>query len=323
LIQSTDTLDQHALHPKQPLKFDQKIGQGAYGSVYTVELDGKPCIAKRLLDILMGRSLEEPVEVDAKDVFHQRFLQECALLSQMKHTNIVKFIAIHYGSEKYDLTLLMERLSTDLHKYLLKNPNIALIHKVSILRDVSSDLLYMHELSVIHRDLSAANVLLTSSLQAKIADLGVSRIINRTSCELTNIPGTLAYMPPEAMKDKAVYDDIFSCGVVALFTAIQEFPEFSYDRVPDSIARKGEGEIYKRRVWIRKMGTKESDLHSPVLCCLQDNPQRRPSSVRLNIILEELYKDCQSLCLNNYHSCVLLYSGWLGLNHCMDYWTIL
>ena len=213
----------------------------------------------------------------------------------MEHTNIVKFIGIHRGSEKYDLTLLMEQLSTDLHKYILKNPDIPLIRKVSILLDVSSGLLYMHEQSVIHRDLTAANVLLTSLLQAKIADLGVSRIIDRTSSELTNIPGTLAYMPPEALKDRAIYNesiDIFSCGVVALFTAIQEFPVFSYDRVPDSVARKGEGEIYKRRVWIRKVETTEPELHSLVLCCLRDNPEHRPSTVRLNICL---YKDCRSL----------------------------
>lgn len=297
MLQSTDILDEHVVHPEHPPKFDEKIGQGAYGSVYAVELDGKPRIAKRLLDILVGRGLEESVGVDTKDIYHQRFLQECVLLSQMKHTNIVEFVGVLYGREKYDLALFMERLSTDLHKYLLKNPDISLVHKVSILHDVSSGLLYMHEQSVIHRDLSAANVLLTSSLQAKIADLGVSRIIDRTVSELTNVPGTLAYMPPEALKDRAVYNesiDIFSCGVVALFTAIQEFPVFSYDRVPDSVARKGEGEIYKRRVWIRKIESKEPELCSLVLCCLRDKPEHRPSTVRLNISLEELHKDCRS-----------------------------
>ena len=80
---SADTLDQHVVHPEHPLKFDQKIGQSAYiyGSVYVVELDSKPRIAKRLLDILMGRGLEEPVGDDVKDVCHQRFLQECVLLN--------------------------------------------------------------------------------------------------------------------------------------------------------------------------------------------------------------------------------------------------
>ena len=265
--------------------------------MYAVELNGMPCIAKRLLDILMGRELEEPVGVEAKDVYHRKFLHECVLLSQMKHTNIVEFIGVHYGHDQYDLTLLMERLSTDLHKYLIRQPDISLSQKVSILHNVSSGLLYLHEHSVIHRDLSAANILLSSSLQAKIADLGVSRVIDHTLSELSNIPGTLAYMPPEALRDRAVYNeslDIFSYGVIALFAAIQEFPEFCYDRVPDAVDGKGEGEIYKRRVWIEKMKTRQPELLSLVLWCLRDGPLYRPSTVCLDIFLQELHKDFHS-----------------------------
>lgn len=295
------TIDDQALapyvvHPREPLKFDKKIGQGAYGSVYAVELDSKPCIAKRLLDILMGRGLEESVGVEMKDVYHQKFLQECFLLSQMKHSNVVEFVGVHYGEDKFDLTLLMEQLSTDLHKYLINHQGTSLIQKVSILLDVSCGLLYMHEQSVTHRDLSAANIFLSPSLHAKIGDLGVSRVIDQTVNELSRAPGTLAYMAPEALKDRAVYNrglDIFSYGVVALFAAIQEFPAFSYDRVPNSFARKEEGEIYKRRVWIKKMETLQPELVTVVLCCLRDNPAHRPSTVRLNILMEELYKDCR------------------------------
>ena len=37
------------------------MGRGSYGAVYEVELNGVPCIAKRLHDILVGRGQEEPV----------------------------------------------------------------------------------------------------------------------------------------------------------------------------------------------------------------------------------------------------------------------
>ena len=284
------------MKPQQPLQFKDKIGEGCYGSVYAVDLDGTPCIAKRLQDILMGRNREEAVSQQTKESFHCKFHHECVLLSQAKHPNIVKFIGVHYGKDKFDLTLLMEQLETDLEKYIEHNPDISLSAKVSILHDVSCGLLYLHERLIIHRDLSAANILLSSDkppMRAKIADLGVSRIFDRSLSKLTNAPGSQAYMSPEALRNEK-YDeslDVFSCGVLALYTAIQEFPQFSWENVPDAIMTKGEGEIYKRRSWIDKMNTKQPELSSLVLWCLQDDHMKRPSTFCLNILLNELRKD--------------------------------
>ena len=108
------------------------------------------------------------------------------------------------------------------NSYFIKfNSEINSDTKISILTGISSGLLYLHEeCSVVHRDLTAANVLLTADNQAKIADLGVSRIVTRNLSELSKIPGTLAYMPPEALRDCPTYNeslDIFSYGVLALY----------------------------------------------------------------------------------------------------------
>ncbi len=77
------------------------------------------CIAKtlRLWDIFFGRGGCEPVGDQAKKFCHQKFVQECVLLSR---TNIVRFIGVtvHRGKDEFDLTLLMERLHTDLGQYL-------------------------------------------------------------------------------------------------------------------------------------------------------------------------------------------------------------
>ena len=81
---------------------------------------------------------------------------------------------------------------------------------------------------VIHRDLTSKNVLLTSSLVAKITDMGNSRIVNmrpgQMARTLTKYPGTLVYMPPEAQDDIHRYGasmDIFSFGHLALYTITQ------------------------------------------------------------------------------------------------------
>ena len=287
-------LDRYVVRPRRPIKFDKKIGEGCYGSVYAINFDGTPCIAKRLQDILMGRNQEEAVSQETKENFHQKFFLECVLLSQTNHPNIVKFIGVLHCQDKFDLTLILEQLSTDLQRFLTRVANIPLSTKISILHDVSCGLLYLHERSIIHRDLSAGNILLTTDSRAKIADLGVSRIFDRSLSQLSKLPGTLAYMPPEALQDVSKYDeslDVFSCGVLALYVAIQEFPEFSWSHVPDAIMAKGEGEIYKRRSWIDKMNTKQPELSSLVLWCFQDDPMKRPSTFCLNILLNEMRRD--------------------------------
>ena len=101
---------------------------------------------------------------------------------------------------------------------------------LSPLEDVASGLLYLHDRPspVIHRDLTARNVLLTSSLVAKITDMGNSRMIDTRPGQMVStlsaLPGTFVYMPPEALDDRHRYGPsmgIFSFGHLALFTITQ------------------------------------------------------------------------------------------------------
>ena len=126
---------------------------------------------------------------------------------------------------------------TSLHAYLLDpvNSNLPLERKVSFLLDTARglDYLHSHTPAIIHRDLTATNVLLTSQLTAKITDFGNSRFMdldpNATPTTFTTIPGTLEYMPPEAqgmstqVASKQFYPslDVFSFGHLSLFTVTQ------------------------------------------------------------------------------------------------------
>ena len=81
----------------------------------------------------------------------------------------------------------------------------------SILEDVAVGLQYLHDRQdpIIHRDLSANNVLLTGDMRAKISDLGVAKILNTNPIRMstmTKTPGTQCYMPPEAMVHKPRYN---------------------------------------------------------------------------------------------------------------------
>ena len=277
-----------------PLDFSRKVGQGSYGAVYAVNYGRTSCIAKRLWDIFLGRGGYEPVNDQGKKFYHQKFIHECVLLSRTNHSNIVRFIGVHRGKDEFDLTLLMERLHTDLGQYLESKPIIPYKTEVSILNNVSCGLLYLHEeCSIIHRDLTAANILLTVDNRAKIADLGMSRIFDIRMQKMSAVPGNQYYMSPEALQDKP-YDkslDIFSFGVIALYVATQDFPKPSCDHIPDAVHARGECELFKRQKLIKRMEERRPELSFLILWCLSDNPMMRPSTFCVNILLQAMTID--------------------------------
>ena len=136
----------------------------------------------------------------------QKYQQECQLMSSLHHPNITQFLGICFLPGTQLPLLVMERLETSLDDVLEHMPNLLLSIKRSILENVASRLLYLHERNppVIHRDLTSKNVLLTSSLVVKITDMGNSRIIRlgQMAKTLSAMPGTLVYMPPEALDNK-------------------------------------------------------------------------------------------------------------------------
>ena len=151
-------------------------------------------------------------------------------MSDLRHPNITQFLGVCFLPNFQLPVLLMERLDGSLDNLLETVPNIPLALKRSILEDVARGLLYLHKHSpqIVHRDLTAKNVLLTTSLAAKITDFGNSRIVNlqpgEVVCTLSRLPGTLVYMPPEALTSSSRYGpslDVFSFGHLALFTLTQ------------------------------------------------------------------------------------------------------
>ena len=110
----------------------------------------------------------------------QKYEQECQLMSSLRHPNITQFLGLCFLPGTQLPLLVMERLETSLDDLLEHMPGLPLSLKRSVLEDVASGLVYLHKRTppVIHRDLTAKNVLLTSFLVAKITDMGNSRIVD-------------------------------------------------------------------------------------------------------------------------------------------------
>ena len=284
----------------EPLRDSTFADGGSYGSVSLVRLKGGvKCIEKRIHDILIGYGRNEGVSEEQKQGISERFRKECIFLSRMHHPNIVLFMGVRY-SKTNSLSLIMEFLPTSLDKCIdrccLNAFSIPLSYKLSILLDVSYGLLYLHQHDIVHRDLSAANILLTSDLHAKIADLGVSRILTpeelRRSTRLTKAPGAQYIMPPEALGKDPQYSfkiDIFSFGVLMLYLMLQECPEISNDGITPQHVKKKEIEIGKRIEYISKVSsTCNRKTETIIRACLQDVAERRPTIKDMKTELEQL-----------------------------------
>ena len=179
---------------------------------------------------IIHEALINPENVGADNI-ERKFIQECELMSKLDNPYITRFHGVCFFSGIHLPVLVMEKLDRNLHNLLEQGTkNISLELKLSILSNVANGLLYLHTNNpiIIHRDLTAMNVLLTTSLVAKISDFGNSRIVDLLPGQLaktmSEYPGAHVYMPPEASGGSCRYGpslDVFSFGHLALFVVVQ------------------------------------------------------------------------------------------------------
>ena len=166
--QGADQLSPFLLSNVKPT--GKRLGGGAYGVVEELEMDGLVCAGKKIYDILI-----DP-ENQGTQRMVDKYYSECLLLSELCHPNIVQFLGICFLPDTQLPVLVMERLQRSLDEFLETTPDVSIPTKLSILQDVARGLAFMHNRNpaVIHRDLTARNVLLNRAMTAKIADLGNS-----------------------------------------------------------------------------------------------------------------------------------------------------
>ena len=265
----------------------QPLGHGSYGAVYKAKCDQLPCAAKVLHPTIL-----DPMDPGA-DKIMDRFRQECALLESIRHPNIVQYLAMTVDPESRLPVLLMELLDESLTKMLERSQqSLAYYIQLDICHDVALAIAYLHSNNIIHRDLSSNNVLIIAGRRAKVTDFGMSKLAGAapTMTPLTMCPGTLAYMPPEALREPPRYTkklDCFSEGVIMIQVCTRLWPEPGprTQLVPDSRFPTGTIEVPVTETERRK---NHIDLIDPnhtflqiAMDCLKYQERERPSSEEL------------------------------------------
>ena len=161
-------------------------------------------IAIKIIDL-------EVAEDDVDDI-----MLEISMLSQLNSKNVTRYHGAYLKQTK--LWIVMEYCAGGSCRELLRVGVIGESYIAIIMREVLLGLLYIHSQGKLHRDIKAANILLTGGGDVKLADFGVSGQLASTLDQKNTFVGTPLWMAPEVIRQSG-YDaraDLWSLGITAI-----------------------------------------------------------------------------------------------------------
>lgn len=241
----------------------ETVGKGAYGSVHK----GKHIPTGNVVALKI-------INLDTPDDDVGDIQREVALLTQLRDApNITKYFGCYMDGPR--VWIVMEFAQGGSVLSLMKASKDGCIEEkyVSvIIREVLVGLSYLHKVPVIHRDMKAANVLVTATGKVMICDFGVSALLTTTSSKRNTLTGTPYWMAPEVVQSVPAYDtkaDIWSLGIMIYEMVKGSPPHSNLDKfqVMDLIPRAKPPRLLE--------GEGGKDMRDFMALCLKESPVER------------------------------------------------
>ncbi|XP_031575031.1 serine/threonine-protein phosphatase 6 regulatory ankyrin repeat subunit B-like [Actinia tenebrosa] len=182
------------------------LASGSFGVVFAGinEKDGREVAIKRIEKIRMQRPEDK---------------REITTLTALANCEQVVFY-LHFFEDKHFSYIVLELMEGNLDQFLITA--IQMETKVSLCQDIVQGLKFLHDQSILHRDLKPTNILykMTPKLCLKIADFGLSRRMDNTGSSTSVYgpnAGTRCWIAPEVLTSTKVHSnssDVFACGLV-------------------------------------------------------------------------------------------------------------
>ncbi|CAN6251235.1 unnamed protein product [Urochloa humidicola] len=276
--------------------FSDKLGAGAFGSVFKGSLLAGAAIAPVAVKMLEGDHQGE-----------KQFRAEVSTLGTVQHVNLIRLLG--FCSEGTRRLLVYDHMpngSLDKHLFGANRSVLSWGTRYRLALRIARGLEYLHEKCrdcIIHCDIKPENILLDGTFSPKIADFGLAKLMGRDfSRVLTTMRGTVGYLAPEWIAGTAITAkaDVFSYGMV-LFELVsgrrnaEQRPDGTVDFFPATAAGLlcfGGASDLAGAVDVRIGGDAdmaEVERACKVACwCVQDDEGARPTMGTVVQVLEGL-----------------------------------
>ncbi|KAH9713933.1 protein STRUBBELIG-RECEPTOR FAMILY 6 [Citrus sinensis] len=258
------------------------LGEGTFGRVYRAQFaDGKVLAVKKIDSSALPSEMCDD------------FIEMVSNISQLHHPNIMELVG--YCSEYGQHLLVYEfRKNGSLHDFLhlLDEDNKPLIwnSRVKIALGTARALEYLHEvcsLSVVHKNIKSANILLDNELNPQLSDCGLASNMPNADEALNNDAGSGYGAPEVAMSGQYnIKSDVYSFGVVMLELLTGRKPfDSSRPRLEQSLVRWATPQLHDIDALAKMVDPALKGLYpvkslsrfaDVIALCVQPEPEFRP-----------------------------------------------
>lgn len=269
--------------------FTNKLGQGAFGAVYAGVLpNGTKVAVKQLEGVKQG---------------DKEFRSEVAIMGGIHHYHLLRLLGFcAQGVQRLLVYEYMENGSLDHWLFTVPEP-LSWDLRCKIALGAARGLAYLHQEcreTIIHLDIKPQNILLDENFNPKVADFGLSRLVERDKPHVvTTMRGTPGYLAPEWLKEGPIDEkcDVYSFGMLLM--------EIISGRKNLDLKGESEEKIYypEWAFWQAQEGKAHDQLTNAKLeneedmiqlktmiktafLCVLENPEWRPSMEKVVQMLE-------------------------------------
>jgi len=267
---------------RDTIQLSKKLGQGQFGEVWMGRWNNQQDVAVKTLK--------------AGSMSPEEFLKEATVMKKMRHPKLIQLLAVCTDMMPfYIVTELMKNgsLLDYLKEQGLRKLEVRTL--VEMCAQIAAGMAYLEAQMFIHRDLAARNVLVGENNDCKVADFGLSRLLDTSEDEYTAKEGAkfpIKWTAPEAamMNKFSIKSDVWSFGIViteCITCGRIPYPGMSNAEVLSKVERG-----YR----MPEPPNTPEGLYEVMLDCWKANPEDRPSFESLQRRLENFYT----------HDCLLL-----------------